>query len=147
MPKGLRSRIKVVDTASTPPEAQQEAILRYANVPVAANIQHRVPETPRLEVAPDAGRMEREPAFELSDFAIADATCTTSRPGLQLLVRLPLLDSFEEADVDISNTRLKLVVSGKYKLEFDWPHAVASEEAKAKYVKKNRSLKVTVPRM
>ena len=49
------------------------------------------------------------------------------------------------SDVDISDERFHLRASGNYALQLAWPTRVASDGAKAKFVKKSRSLKVTLP--
>lgn len=68
---------------------------------------------------------------------------TAPTRGLQ--VRLPLLESLSNTDVDISDAQLSLLAPGNYRLQLAWPRAVSSDGAKAKFVKKSRSLKVTLP--
>lgn len=55
------------------------------------------------------------------------------------------MESLENTDVEISDLRFRLHAPANYTLDLKWPKAVASDCAKAKFIKKSRSLKVTLP--
>ena len=59
--------------------------------------------------------------------------------------KLPKLESLQGVDVDISDSSLQLRAEGKYRLQLAWPQEVCSDAAKAKFVKKSRSLQLRIP--
>lgn len=47
--------------------------------------------------------------------------------------------------VDVSDEAFLLHAQGKYHLELAWPRQIESDSAKAKFVRKSRTLQVTLP--
>ena len=64
---------------------------------------------------------------------------------LTLRVKLPELESLGETEVDISADRFSLTAPGTYSLDIGWPRSVVEGEAKAKFLRKSRTLQVTAP--
>ena len=50
-----------------------------------------------------------------------------------------------ETELDVSDEGLHLRAPGAYVLDLRWPRAVVSDEAKAKFVRKSRTLQITLP--
>ena len=62
-----------------------------------------------------------------------------------LKVNLPELPSLGDAEVEISESNFFLRAPGLYRLNLEWPHPIAADDAKAKFSKKSRALSVTLP--
>lgn len=86
----------------------------------------------------DATGDERVPEYEFAEAGDADQ-------AVVLKVKLPELASLAEAEVDTSDESFSLVAKGLYRLELKWPRPVCADDAKAKFLKKSRTLQVTVP--
>ena len=80
---------------------------------------------------------ERRPEHELLDSGVDEPVV--------LKVSLPTLESFEGVEVDISEDLFRLVAPNAYRLELRWPRPMNADAAKAKFLKKSRTLQVTVP--
>ena len=80
---------------------------------------------------------ERRPEHELLDSGVDEPVV--------LKVSLPTLESFEGVEVDISEDQFRLVAPNAYRLELRWPRPMNADAAKAKFLKKSRTLQVTVP--
>ena len=66
--------------------------------------------------------------------------------AVTLKVQLPELSALGDTQVDVSSERFVLHAPGLYKLDLPWPvSGGASDEAKAKFAKKSRTLTVTMP--
>ena len=88
------------------------------------------------EVAePVGGVGEATPEYTIDEAA----DCAT------LKVALPQLAALGETSVDVSDDAFSMHAPGLYKLELDWPRSGVSDEAKAKFNKKSRTLQVTIP--
>jgi len=62
-----------------------------------------------------------------------------------LRVQLPALAALGDTAVDVSETAFRLHAPGHYLLELTWPWSGSADEAKAKFLKKSRTLQVTIP--
>lgn len=85
--------------------------------------------------ASSGGSGEVEPTYALAE---ADGVAT-------LTVQLPELSALGDTAVDVSEERFRLHAPGRYALDVEWPRAGAADEAKAKFLKKSRTLQVTMP--
>ena len=73
-------------------------------------------------------------------------TVEESDGAVTLKVQLPELSALGDTQVDVSSERFVLHAPGLYKLDLPWPvSGGASDEAKAKFAKKSRTLTVTMP--
>ena len=90
---------------------------------------------PAKPAKPAAKPAEVTPEHEMSE---ADGMLT-------LKVKLPELASLAEAEVDISDEAFRLYAPGHYSLSLEWPRSGASDDAKARFLKKSRTLTLTMP--
>ena len=82
---------------------------------------------------------EEEPSYELTE-EVAEAGMVVG-----LILRLPRLESLQGVDVEISDAALHVCAPGVYRLQLQWPTPVSSLDAKAKFVKKSRTLRLRIP--
>ena len=221
IPKGLRSRVNVVDTATTDEKTQKKMMEDYADgkrvpKPNGSREGAKLPDKPTemdalKELIPDRSEMERiaretDPNEFMNDLAafgsllgVSDGTSASApsnpirqhsasvappkpqppagpqlpssaagpsvdisdaRAGAEatpeytleevdgavsLRVQLPELAALGDTQVDLSEHKFRLHAPGQYTLELAWPRTGAADEAKAKFLKKSRTLHVTMP--
>jgi hypothetical protein len=86
---------------------------------------------------PPSASAEVQPEHELMDAGEGEA--------LVLRVSLPELEGLADVEVDVSADRFRMRATGKYALDLTWPRPVSADDAKAKWLRKSRTLQVTAP--
>ena len=140
----LRERLPRVEPAAT-----SEGLERTQPQPQPQRAQHRsviklggsrgVPEAPMRPSAPEAPR-----APSLADVTMGDLD---EGSAVRVIIVVPFAESMADLDLSVDARRLRLTVLGVSgtPLTVDFPRAVDDEQARAKFNKKTRELRVTLP--
>ena len=141
MPKGLRSRVGVVDTRHTP-EAQRSAVEAHINTPrLVREREGAAPEPSGERARGGAGGGGAAAGRGAPRYALEE----DGSGGVVLTVDVPGVSSMDNIEVDVSDAALSLRAEGFEPLFLAWPRPVDAARATAKFRKLKQRLVVRCP--
>ncbi|GMH36444.1 hypothetical protein BSKO_04312 [Bryopsis sp. KO-2023] len=141
--------------------AQQEKEAKSQNAPSKFAFKEAEPKKPVPKNPKDPGFThpsgEETPEYKLVESGCIDLADAWEDVGrgiqkplsypktLSLRISLPGINSVSEAELDVTELGVSLVVPGKYRLELCLPYPVDSGKGRAKFIKASKTLSVDLP--